>query len=531
MDVFKIHKEVMEDYRSYMQLSATASDQDCHYIFGLRPRLETDSAIAITWTAVLRNTSTSVGSFPNGNTGSVVKWLAPTFTCDVTIQATASNTASAKAVDGNATDDIWVQVIGLDLDINGTSDDNEYNPGQYLPLNDDDDNDNDIKDHDESDVQSENDMVSLHITSLLPSNETGIIKLEALSGADKIKVWEQSSKCTEITLPIQWNYPVDTIPTVYYIEGIKKSTNKRDVELKLSFIGQNITVTDKVIVTVVNVDFQEDIGQIYGYDSYTNPYFPYKSVKIGSSDTVDAYCSIPDSVFFTTVDQSIASVSPPVASSNTQKVTFNGIASGFTQCWAELFDPIQYDLIAASIGVYSFNIDNYSVAFRVVHEDNQYMSTTPYTAAQLENFLNNSIYHQSVVNWSVVQLPDMSINFDLNGDGQLNFTNTAWAPEPQEIINQCAPVNGGYDKIILIVNKPDKGWNGVTYFGSRHLFVFPDKTPDPPKTTAHELGHAAFQLPDLNSPSSDTDNIMWFEFSNTKWRLRKDDWLQIQSFQ
>jgi hypothetical protein len=88
-----------------LQLSATASDKDCHFKTGKCPHLDTDDAFTYSWSA-------TAGSFPSGNTGQSVTWKAPDSPCDVTVNVTASNSGSTKAIDSGASDSIWVKVIG-----------------------------------------------------------------------------------------------------------------------------------------------------------------------------------------------------------------------------------------------------------------------------------------------------------------------------------------------------------------------------------------------------------------------------------
>lgn len=107
---FAVDPDMIVTIGETVNLSATASDKDCHFKTGQCPHLETDSAITITWSAVWKGTSTPAGSFPNGSTGSSVTWIAPCTPGDVTVTATASNANSTKAVDGGASDSIWVRV-------------------------------------------------------------------------------------------------------------------------------------------------------------------------------------------------------------------------------------------------------------------------------------------------------------------------------------------------------------------------------------------------------------------------------------
>lgn len=157
------------------------------------------------------------------------------------------------------------------------------------------------------------------------------------------------------------------------------------------------------------------------------------------------------------------------------------------------------------------------------------MSTDPYTASALQNYLNNTIYNQAVVKWTVVKLADMTVNFDLNNDGDIDVS--SWTTDEQdEIIGQCNPV--GYDKVVFIVDNPNQSYCGVSHSGSRYAFVFPNLSTNHTLTTAHELGHAAFSLSDINpnsTPPTNTDfyNLMWYTNDYLGTKLRMEQWGQI----
>jgi hypothetical protein len=532
--------------------------------------------------------------------------------------------------------------VEVDLDIDGISDSDEEDPAQYLALNDDDDDNNDTIDKNDSSIPGGDDeMVSLSLSFEPDSMSTGVINL---SGSSKVKVWENPTKGTEVTLPKQWDLSSDTVPSNLYVEGVQASSSLKDIELKLSYISGSTICDDKVKITVIDVDYTEDTSQTYGYDSYTDSptidYFPYKSVKVGDSDTAYADSSMASGVYFTSSNTGNVTVSPSQASSTHQQVTFQGVSEGFAQGLAELYDPAAYDIIAAAIGVYAYNPDSYKVAIRVIHEDdddvqeidkykgkpnqvaiapgsNMILDTTTtsgddtivvsnvltgpdgicQTTAQgddypvipvgqgkpdticvsvgdngkldtnksgndeyfgdnistgwdgicdttadniddpstdpfsnpvtLQNFLNNNIYHQAVVVWTVTKITATAVNWDLDRDGELDVAQSGWSSEEEVIINNCDP-GGSHDVIVYYVDNPDKSYCGRAQKPGTFCFVYPDKSPDENITTSHELGHAKFALDDLEPPSSsDSENIMWHQFDANKWRLRKNQWETI----
>jgi len=83
--------------------------------------------------------------------------------------------------------------------------------------------------------------------------------LSAPEYGDKIKVWLNPTKGTEVSLPKTWNLTTDTLPSVLYVEGVVTSETKGDVVLTLAWsVG---SCDDTVKVTVVSVDLDIYHGQ------------------------------------------------------------------------------------------------------------------------------------------------------------------------------------------------------------------------------------------------------------------------------
>jgi hypothetical protein len=321
-----------------------------------------------------------------------------------------------------------------------------------------------------------------------------------------------------------------------WIEGIDNSS-LREIELQLSYLDEDdITVIDydTIKCTVIDVDFFENSGQTYGFDEFTNRYNDrYKSVKVGDEDIFECYSSIPSSVYFESGDTDIATIdlSQPTTSPDTIHVT--GVSEANTTIVAVLNSTEGSWPIADYLHIYSYIEDYYNnVVFCVVHEAGGYTSTTPYTASQLQTALNNNyFYNQAVVNWSVTQLPDMTVNFDLNNDGHWN--SSTWGnSEMNAIANYFASLYNpdDYDQIIFIVDNPSTGCRGMADMNQKFSFIDGDIT-IPFTVTAHEIGHAAFGLIDLYNtvpPSSDTGNLM---HDHSGSRLRVDQWETIQAKQ
>lgn len=500
-------------------------------------------------------------------------------------------TPDGQVYPGSNYDLVKFTVVEVDLDISGVADADEESTGGFIALNDNDDNGNGTPDKDESGtVSGEGDLIGIHL-DISPSLNTGEVKLEATAGSSKIKVWESSTKGTQVNLPKTWDLSSESLPSATWgVEGVSPSSSLRDVELTLSYIKDSSTIhSDKVKFTVIDVDWVENTGQTYGFDNYTDPFYPQKSVDASDTDTAKAEITgtaLSSSVYFLRTTGTSVTVSPSQASSSPQIVTFTGVSEGFSVIWSKLNSLGPYGKNAAPIGVAAYGLDSYTLAIRVVHEDDDdeqeiqpgqsgssatdicvspgdngkrdtikggddvYSgenilvganlkcdttaddeddeSTDPYTAAELEDYLDDTVYNQAVVDWTVDKLSDKDVNFDLDRDGYIDVSSWTTA-EMDVIINNCDP--GGYDKVVFIVNNPNGPYGGCSYGGSSYAFIFPGS--DEERTTAHELGHAAFSLPDLEWLEwpliSDNYNLMWHTSAYSGKRLRKDQWTTIQS--
>ena len=94
------------------------------------------------------------------------------------------------------------------------------------------------------------------------------------------------------------------------------------------------------------------------------------------------------------------------------------------------------------------------------------------------------------------------------------------------VINNCK--NDSYDYNIFLVDNPNDSSTGFMSYGQPYGFVHADNSPDSEQTTAHELGHGAFEL---SHTPTDTVNLMHPTAGSTKVRLRKSQWDNVQSNQ
>jgi len=159
-------------------------------------------------------------------------------------------------------------LVKLDLDVDanydGTIDDDdeadEASAGGLVFLNDDDDDQDGTPDKDQDGaVAGEDDLIEIKL-SLDPDLGEGEVRLEVVSGSDNIKVWDDSTKTTEIDLSETWDLSSDTLPSSLFVEAIAESSSPRDVELILTYQPDDtLEITDSIVLTLLKVDI--DIHQ------------------------------------------------------------------------------------------------------------------------------------------------------------------------------------------------------------------------------------------------------------------------------
>ena len=139
--------------------------------------------------------------------------------------------------------------------------------GRYMCLNDDDDDGDGVVDYDDGynkdgidgnaddENPDEDDLVALTLRRVLPDCLTGTVTLSKADAGNRIKVWTSATKGegNEVTLPATYDTPAD-LPRTLYVEGVATSDAPRDVELKLEYTEQDTTCSDRVRITVMDVE-------------------------------------------------------------------------------------------------------------------------------------------------------------------------------------------------------------------------------------------------------------------------------------
>jgi hypothetical protein len=163
-------------------------------------------------------------------------------------------------------------LVKLDLDVDanydGTIDDDdeadEASAGGLVFLNDDDDDQDGTPDKDQDGaVAGEDDLIEIKL-SLDPDLGEGEVRLEVVSGSDNIKVWDDSTKTTEIDLSETWDLSSDTLPSSLFVEAIAESSSPRDVELILTYQPDDtLEITDSIVLTLLKVEIGSQAEEAY----------------------------------------------------------------------------------------------------------------------------------------------------------------------------------------------------------------------------------------------------------------------------
>lgn len=179
-----------------------------------------------------------------------------------TLQATYTNPDGKSSPIGERA----FTLVKLDLDIDTNGDDSidnddeatEATTGAFVLVNDDDDDKDGKKDKDQSgSVSDEDDLVVIQL-SLDPDLDEGQVELSLTTTGDgDIKVWEDATKTTAVTLPKTWDLVSDTLPTSLYVEGTAESSNTGDVELTLKYQPDDtLIIEDSIVLTLLKVDIE-----------------------------------------------------------------------------------------------------------------------------------------------------------------------------------------------------------------------------------------------------------------------------------
>jgi hypothetical protein len=290
-----------------------------------------------------------------------------------------------------------------------------------------------------------------------------------------------------------------------------------DIEAKAIAAGSHTIAPSLVPLRVI---FREDESEVYGFDDLTHPEVPCKSVEIGKSDTIQAQI-IPANTFanvqFTSSAPAKVQVVPAVAKSGLQVVTVTGVDAGESEIKASCGGR---DLGEIKVKTYAKRIR--TVAVRLVHEKNYNSTDVP--DADIKAMLN-AVYIQGVVEFKLTRLPAKTVEFDKDKDRQLDTKGPWMTAEMKAVVDACKDDN--YDFNLFLVDKSnDPKCGGQAMFAQRYAFVHADVCSNPPKTIAHELGHAQGLQ---HYRHEDDEEALMYPTSAGGQRLREFDWVALHA--
>lgn len=328
-----------------------------------------------------------------------------------------------------------------------------------------------------------------------------------------------------------------------------------------------------------SVTFLEAPGQSYGFDNFTNPATPSKSVG-PAGDTVLLISEPPLEVFLSSTETSVG-FSPLDTSSPDTLVTLLPVSFGPTTIevsttpegspctslqaivypesnrrvtivvvnelnedtpWQPL-DPPNPVMICVEEGPSAANTcfdlapsPDDIVDYPYIRAGNDLTCNTPTSAltytsdslspTALSQFLNG-VYAQAVLTWSVEGPFSCDVDFDLNCSANLDI-GASYTAEHLAIITECG--DHASEHVLFLVNaRNDTAPRGQAVPNSKWLFVYPDRATHDniPNaliyTCAHELGHGVGSWPDL---PDDRSNLMHagLKASTGEAKLRRQQW-------
>ena len=191
------------------------------------------------------------GRSPEYTTSFAAKWLS-TGRKTVTLYATDSDGSHGYGDDKTGCDSAVVYVVKADL-CGAVADADEETVGVYLGLNNDDDDNDMIMDKDDPDITGDDDKTGISLTIKCFGLSEGSVKLEAVAGGNKIRIWTNENMTEQVQLPQTW--AIGAYPSDLWVEGVETSAGMRDIALKLSYLkpGGGVVHSDIVKFTVFDV--------------------------------------------------------------------------------------------------------------------------------------------------------------------------------------------------------------------------------------------------------------------------------------
>jgi hypothetical protein len=262
-----------------------------------------------------------------------------------------------------------------------------------------------------------------------------------------------------------------------------------------------------------------------GFDSETPQFFPWLppavSVPQGGTNTFTVNITPPNvigQILFQMTNTLSASVSPSSAGSTTQLVSIAGLATGGAA--TNQFQVLGYGAqntftttcARVTVDIFPKNT-NVTVAIWAITATGE-PSTTPTNAptqAQLKSYLDSVYGKQANVFMNVLPLVSTNVNYDLNGNGQLDIDPFGLSPE-QSAITNVAHVSGAFNVYYVHALTTNLNALGIAYPQPGLAFIGDSHPPSTGTISGHEIGHL-FGFPDVDyiHQWGLADRLMWYQ--------------------
>jgi len=169
-------------------------------------------------------------------------------------------------------DTCTVNVIKVDLDVDSNYDNDiddaddllEMNPGGVVCMD---------------EIQA----INLKLEPASLSN--GVLTLNTFleQGSDQVTIWKEATGNTEIGLPKKWTIGTDLVPSTLYVQGLKASSETRDIELILSYESEDMYFADDIKLTAIKIDLDVDAD----YDGTISIDDPDDSIEVSAGGRIE----------------------------------------------------------------------------------------------------------------------------------------------------------------------------------------------------------------------------------------------------